>query len=933
MRELYLRLKGKRSAYFAAYTALFCIAAILTLGYFFLYHKSFIWNHDGVKQHYNGLLYYSRYLKSVLASLFGGGPMPGKWDFSIGYGSDVITTLHYYAVGDPLTLLSAFVPVSLMEFFYCFLFTLRSYIGGLGFSAYSLHHGNSRFSTLLGALIYSFAAYGLTLGLMHSCFMIPVAYFPFIILGIDKIFEKKSPFLFIFFTAISAASNFYFFYMQLILIICYAVFRYFRTYGRLKARDLLKTLGAFLLYGLNAFLIAAIMLLPVLSVMFSSERFKAEKSVEILYSIKYYLSFFADFATTVRPGAWTLMGFTSLSTLAVVILFVKREPSKKGLRIVFLVTTAFLLIPVCGFILNGFAYVTNRWTWAYAMVVAFTVASVYPGLFTLTDGEKKKIILVCMAVVCIGAASFLSRNEENLASEVFLLLLCCGLILTDFSRVKRERVQLAALVCLLIGFSLNALFHFSVRESNWTSEFLNFREANSLLLEKNPDSLLPPSGTGNNAFARGGNGGENDFYRLEELETDTTINSSIQRGVRGTRFYFSLTSPYVSEFLNKMYCNWPKDYDYSGVESRAGLEALASVKYVLAGDGGEKDIPYGFEKLVATGDTPAGHTDLYEAKNFLPLGYTYEGYIPKNEFDGMSVTERQNAMLSGAVLSESDFQAVEAVDDSRDALISITPKGDMDMTENSFTVRRNASVTLSINRVANAETYVILKNFSFRGFGPREAYDEGAWAGLTPYEQAIVRRDQKKESAESTTSLMVTEGENSKIIEYFAPWDDFYCGRKDFLVNLGYHGEGESSVRISFRNAGVYTFDSLEVRCQPLESVSEKIQRLSEDVLTDLNVGADKVTGRIQLDKPKILVLSIPYSKGWKATVDGQTQELKRANLMYMALELGQGEHEICLTYQTPYLQMGMVLTILGILMLCGILLVRRIWGRKITAV
>lgn len=44
------------------------------------------------------------------------------------------------------------------------------------------------------------------------------------------------------------------------------------------------------------------------------------------------------------------------------------------------------------------------------------------------------------------------------------------------------------------------------------------------------------------------------------------------------------------------------------------------------------------------------------------------------------------------------------------------------------------------------------------------------------------------------------------------------------------------------------------------------------------------IQGNINLKKDKILCLAVPYSKGWKATVDGKEQELLQANTMYMGV-------------------------------------------------
>ena len=68
-------------------------------------------------------------------------------------------------------------------------------------------------------------------------------------------------------------------------------------------------------------------------------------------------------------------------------------------------------------------------------------------------------------------------------------------------------------------------------------------------------------------------------------------------------------------------------------------------------------------------------------------------------------------------------------------------------------------------------------------------------------------------------------------------------------------------------------------------------------------------------------MISLPYSKGFQAYVDGQKTELKQANTMYMALELKKGAHEIRLTYCTPYLKAGLHLDLCRgiVLHLCGV--------------
>ncbi len=917
--SFYKNFREKRYAYLFSYTLLFCIAAALMFWYYPAFHKSFIWQQDGLKQHYNVLLYYAKYLKKICTTLILEHrfhlPM---WDFSIGYGSDIITTFHYYAAGDPLTLLSVPVPVSLMEFFYAFLFFLRAYLGGLGFSLLSLGRGNKKFYTLVASLIYCFSAFSLVLGLMHGIFMVPVCYFPWIIYGVDRIFKKKSPLVFILSLAAAAAANFYFLYMEVLLMVFYILHRFIseekdkyavRQEIKKYAGDLIRRFGEFLLYGLNAFLLSAVILLPVLNLMLSSERFAADKYVPLLYSLKHYLQMIAYFMITRRASNWTLMGYTVTGALAVLVLFTDSCEDKewKRLKFRFVILTLFAMIPFCGFMLNGFAYVVNRWTFAYALCTAMVTATALSRLESFDPGRRKRLVFVMILLSALGAAFFFVRNEESLLSVILLFI---TVILVMINDTPRRLLKPLILSVTLLSLFLNGWYAYSTAENDFLEEYQDFHEADKKLLDRSvtgiPDEIDPGS-----------------FYRTEISGIERTQNSSIQTGMKGTQFYFSLTSPYISDFINSLYLNWPKDYDYDGVESRAGLEALAAVKYFIAGKDSMWEVPYGFEP-VCERETSGGAALVYENSNALPLGFVVDSCIRRSEFDSAKVTGRQSALLSGAVLKDSDAEEAEAfgiktagvTDDSKGVLIRTEKSGDMDLSDTSFTVRRNASVTVTFEGRDDTETYLYFTNLRFKGYKEREMYDEGAWKGLTPYEQALVRDKNATDSRPGSTSMMITEGDHSRIVEFYNNRQDYYCGRHDFLINLGNTGAGEKTAEISFREPGEYTFDSLEVRSQPVDTVSGKIKKLGSCPMTGISVEDDLISGYVDTDKNSLLMLSVPYSKGWRAFVDGREAKVLRADLMYMAVPVSSGKHSIMLKYETPYLREGAVMGIIGIIML-----------------
>ena len=108
------------------------------------------------------------------------------FDFAIGEGADVLATMHYYVMGEPLNLLSVFVPSEKMYLLYDGLILLRLYLAGLAFSYLCLETSRkNRFAILAGAISYVFCFWALFNAARHPYFLTPMIYFPLLILGVE----------------------------------------------------------------------------------------------------------------------------------------------------------------------------------------------------------------------------------------------------------------------------------------------------------------------------------------------------------------------------------------------------------------------------------------------------------------------------------------------------------------------------------------------------------------------------------------------------------------------------------------------------------------------------------------------------------------------------------------------------------------------------
>jgi len=93
------------------------------------------------------------------------------------------------------------------------------------------------------------------------------------------------------------------------------------------------------------------------------------------------------------------------------------------------------------------------------------------------------------------------------------------------------------------------------------------------------------------------------------------------------------------------------------------------------------------------------------------------------------------------------------------------------------------------------------------------------------------------------------------------------------------------------------------------------ISNRKADTLNITEFNENRIAGTIDLQNKKILFLSIPYDKGWKATINGKSAELIRVNIGFTGLILDKGEYEISLNYDPPYLRTGFIISLISVIL------------------
>ena len=920
-------LKGIRSAlseeakkrwYYLIYSIAFCCLACCCFSWFILSNRSLIWQMDGWSQHFKALVYYSKYLREILRHLiYDHRLVIPEWDFYIGEGGDILNALHYYVIGDPFALLSVLVPTKYMHYFYSFASILRLYVAGIAFSALCFGTGRTnRKAILAGALAYSLCYWGILNAARHPYFLNPMIWFPLLVLGIEKIIRDERPYLFIVMAAVSAASNFYFFYMIVLLAVGYAAVRLILLYGK----DFRKMLSKLLCMGGMALLgvcISAVILLPVMSMFLNDSRLGVTQPFHLFYPLSYYSQLPAA-VIEYRDPYWLCLGMSVPTVLCTFLLFVRRQ-KEALLKTLLILCCLITLFPVGGRVLNGMSYMTNRWCWAFVLLLIYIMVKEWELLFGLT-GKEWRILLSLGSLYAV--LIFVCKESRSPNAYSVLPLLFLGLLIVRPAEGRMRIRNRQAMMVLMVGAGLvlGAFWKFSPHGSDYAAECI-------------PNRLVESGWTDHEAivvkrFA------EEEYPRYSGTLTQ---NVNMIEEISNTGYYFSISIPSVNEYRNDLNMRENLLQQYSGYDDRTSAIGLASVGYYIRNAGDDRFLPYGFD-YIGTESAVRNVYDIYRNRYPLPLGYCYDTVITDEMWAAMDPVQRQEVQLTAALTDQlTDGISVfsgEMPDDSIPYTVECIGNEITPTAAGFTTTAPGAQIILHLDReVEAAELYLGMEGIRFVPtkqydlyFGPdtvdpQKLYGLTEWDRLSKENQRDIR--EKKlfwDPVKNATFTIESSAGALKTIGYKQPDANHTSGRQNFIANLGIPEEPVTSVTITFPLRGIYTFSDIQIYAVPMDGYEEKIKSLQTDTLQNIKLDVNTVSGDVTVRENKVLCVVTPYSKGWKAYVDGEEKTLLCVNKHYLGVELPEGDHSVSFRYATPLKREGLMISLAGTAALAGLI-------------
>ena len=924
--------------YVIRYTLLFIGMSGLVFFPFILTRHSLVNKVDGFSQYIVYLRYMGQYLRSAVRQFLQGSFRLPSYDFSIGMGDDIGQIVRFH----PLDFLSVFVPSAYTEILYEGILLLRFYLAGLTFSFFAFswnripgsaasfgpddgeripsEESGSRVcavNVLSGAMVYVFCGFMLIRVVNHPIYAAPFIVFPMILLGAEKAMHREGFLLFIFSVFLGFWSNYYFMYIMSAALLVYILVRFWEVYRSKRAVCFFFLFWKMTFSYLLGLAMSMITLYPMICRYLSSARMSggAQTANLLVYADKRrYVAWFLNLISPYQSsGNGTNLNFAVIVLPCFVMLFSLAWKRHRSLKILSLGCLLILLIPGAGYVLAFFNRENSRWMFLLALCCAMAVVFTVDCFACITQRQLAAVGIVSggFLVFVVLQTVVSGKNLYNLTAA-FELAVCLVVLLSPVVRRAGIRsIRSCALVITCGSVVLNGFMTYAPGFGNLSGRYIEAGKTGKIYedtLRSKGAELI----------------GEDSFFRVEGFTVPHgTENGSVYSDYNGTAEYNSiLNTNMIDALMSQNNLGLDAVTTMKGLDSRPVTMNLAHVRYFIAKSSYSGCIPYGFEEEpVVSGED----VSVYECENPLSFGYSSGSFITRENYDALSMLEREMVQLDAVVVEKSKQGQEDPADVLRSEGLQEITGSDVELSSEELALPQEgegftcpdktvhagkmATMVLSWTEKAGMDAYLLLPKLK------------------GPGEKAYIRLRTK--GFKNTIAIRGKE-------------QLYYTGRQEYLIHLGYSdADQEQIMKLTFMKAGDYDLSDAQILYVPMEGYDKKIEALKEQPLMNEEIRDGQISGSVSFDAPRILVLSVPAAEGWTVKVDGEKASpvsekaagggTLTANVMYQGILLPAGEHTIELSYETPGSAWGYAIALPALLAYLVLLLMHRHFKRKET--
>lgn len=583
------------------------------------------------------------------------------WNYKTDLGANFIGSYSFYLLGSPFFWLTIPFPSEWLQFLMGPLFILKFACASLTGYVYIHRYTKNRDSALIGAVLYAFSGFSIY-NIFFNHFHEAIILFPLLLAALDEYMENRRRGLFALAVAFCCLTNYYFFVGQVTFTVVYFFVRLLCKSWHISFKDfLLLALEAVLGLGISCVLLAP----SVLAVLQNS---RTENLINGWNALLYnknqrYLHiiecFFFPPDLPARPNftpesesKWASLGaWLPLFSMTGVIGWLqlrKRHWLKKILWVLFVMA----LVPGLNsaFQMMNSAYYAR---WFYMLTLMMSLATVLALENERTDW-KRSITWTLGITVAISAAIGLMPYAETTDGEKSWYIGLEQYTARFWSYVAIALVSLAALLYVFLFCRRNRkTFYRTLRTALsivtvfYSIFFISLGKTQS---DYTWDHLIP--------YALNG-GKDIDLPDLQECRSDfyeSLDNSAMFWEIPSIQAFHSIVPGSVMEFYESI--GVTRDVASRPDTTHYALRGLTSVHWLFDDDhdddyfAGEESADPAMPGWVYYGN--ANGFDIWENQYYIPMGFSYNYYITRSDYDSMSEDKREKAMLRAVVLEDGD---------------------------------------------------------------------------------------------------------------------------------------------------------------------------------------------------------------------------------------------------------------------------------------
>lgn len=145
--------------------------------------------------------------------------------------------------------------------------------------------------------------------------------------------------------------------------------------------------------------------------------------------------------------------------------------------------------------------------------------------------------------------------------------------------------------------------------------------------------------------------------------------------------------------------------------------------------------------------------------------------------------------------------------------------------------------------------------------------------------------------------------------------------KKGAVLYLGYLTEGEDVLIRNGEEEDTTPQVNAKIFRMDEKVLQEALSRLCEASLTDFTYDSTQMTGKVTLETPGRLILSVPYEKGWKVKLNGEATKVQLFGDAFMAMDLEAGEYDLEMWYVPYGKYAGIAVSLISVVIFIGMVL------------